>query len=165
MELTTNSIIANLFNLVVLAWLLWWLGKKPIMDAIHARQQRIANAILDTEVQLKKVAEQLAEQRRLLDEAKAESERIATQARTKSEELKVEMAEATRAEVAALRVRSQKEIQQETEKAIYEIRREAAHQAVKQAERLLAERLRVEQTQEQLLKAFARDVPGQLERP
>lgn len=161
---TTSAIIWNIINLAILITGLWWLTRKPLMDAIHNRQQKIANAIVDTDTQLKKVEEQLQEQKRLLDDAAAETERILARAKEHSQQLARDLVAETEAEVASLRVRGQKELQQETDKAIYEIRKEAAKQAVEQAKELLKLRLKSEATQEELVRTFAEHLPRNLDR-
>src|SRR5207248_8262261 len=114
--------------------------------------------------QLKKVEAQLQEQKRLLDDAAAETERILARAKEHSQQLSKDLAAETEAEVAALRGRGQKELQQETDKAIYEIRREAARQALLQAEKLLEQRLSSQATQEELVRTFAEHLPRNLDR-
>lgn len=158
MELSLSAILWNIVNLAVLVTGLWLLARRPLANAIQGRQARVASSIRDTEEQLAKVAAQLQEQERQLGDAQAETERIAAQARTKSEELRRDLADATVREVEGLRARTGRDIQQETDKAIYELRREAARQAVIQAEQLLRERLRSDDAQEQLLMTFAQQV-------
>ena len=83
----------------------------------------------------------LAEQQRQLDAAKGEAQKYMADARSASEKVKAEMLEQTRNEQGALLDRARRHIEQEREKAIAQLRREAVELAILGASKAIEESL------------------------
>jgi len=102
---------AQIVNFLILVWLLKHFLYKPILDAIDAREKRIASELADADAKKGEAAKERTnfenknkefdEQRNALlskatDEAKAERERLIEQAKKDTENLRVTQADALR---------------------------------------------------------------------
>lgn len=132
------TVCAQLFNFLLLVWLLKRFLYRPILDAIVAREQRIAEQLQDAEQQKAAARleredyahknEVLDEQRESLvtaatDEAKRERLRLLEEARTEATALRDEFAEKLKHEWQAW----QREIIERTQREVLEMTRRALH--------------------------------------
>jgi len=127
---------AQIVNFLILVWLLKHFLYKPILDAIDAREKRIAAELADADAKKAEAEKErtdfedknkaLDQQRSALlgkatDEAKAERERLIDQAKKDAESLRVTQADALRGD----QVRLGSEITLLAEKEVFAIARKA----------------------------------------
>lgn len=132
------TVCAQLFNFLLLVWLLKRFLYRPILDAIATREQRIAAQLQDAEQQktaarlereeYQRKNEVLDEQRAALvsaatDEAKRERLRLLEVVRTEATALRDEFAEKLKHEWQAW----QREIIERTQREVFEMTRRALH--------------------------------------
>jgi F-type H+-transporting ATPase subunit b len=111
------TVLAQLVNFLILVWLLKRFLYRPILDAIDAREKRIAKELADTDAKVAEAQkereefqhknEELDAQRAALlgkatDEAKAERQRLLEEARKAVDELKAKRQETLRSEQQSL---------------------------------------------------------------
>lgn len=113
----------------------------PILDAVNAREQAIADAMAAAERDRAESARILAEQKASIEAARTEAQRYIAEGRATAESMRSEMLEATRVQQGELLDRARKEIESEKVKAIDELRREAVDIALAGAGRLIGQKL------------------------
>ncbi|HEX5363853.1 MAG TPA: F0F1 ATP synthase subunit B, partial [Gallionella sp.] len=107
------TVIAQVFNFLILVWLLKRFLYRPILDAIDAREKRIAAELADADAkkaealkerdEFQRKNEAFDQQRaallgRAMDEAKAERQRLLDEARKAADELSAKRQEILRSE-------------------------------------------------------------------
>jgi F-type H+-transporting ATPase subunit b len=127
---------AQIVNFLILVWLLKRFLYKPILDAIDAREKRIAAELADADTKKAEAEKERTdfedknkafdEQRSALlgkaaDEAKAERERLIDKAKKDAESLRITQADALRAD----QIRLESEITLLAEKEVFAIARKA----------------------------------------
>ncbi|PZR21272.1 MAG: F0F1 ATP synthase subunit B [Flavobacterium psychrophilum] len=149
------------YQAVILAILLVLLAKfawKPIMDAITAREEGIANAIASAEAARKEMQNLQADNQRILNEARAERDAMIKEAR----EIKDKMIADAKAEAA---VQGEKMIEQakaaiESEKnaAMAELKNQVSGFSLDIAEKILKNELSDKASQTSLVERMLEDV-------
>src|SRR4051812_45521895 len=95
----------------------------PVLLAqVEAREKALEDAIEGAKRDREAAAALLAEQQKQLDAAKGEAQKFMSDARAASEKVRAEMLEQTRKEQGALLDRGRRDIEQEREKAIAQLR-------------------------------------------
>jgi F-type H+-transporting ATPase subunit b len=123
---------------------LWVLSKyafPPMFRAVEAREKALEDAIEGAKKDREAAAALLAEQQKQLDAAKGEAQKFMAEARAASEKVRAEMLEQTRKEQGDLLDRARRDIEQEREKAIAQLRREAVELAILGASKAIEESL------------------------
>jgi F-type H+-transporting ATPase subunit b len=113
----------------------------PMFAAVEAREKALEEAIEGAKRDREAAAALLADQRKQLDAAKGEAQKFMADARSASEKVKAEMLEQTRKEQGDLLERARRDIEQEREKAIAQLRREAVELAILGASKAIEESL------------------------
>lgn len=149
------------FQAVILAVLLVLLAKfawKPIMDAITAREEGIANAIASAEAARKEMHNLQADNQRILNEARAERDAMLKEAR----EIKDKMIADAKAEAA---VAGEKMIEQakaaivsEKNAAMAELKNQVSGFSLEIAEKILKNELSNKDSQTSLVERMLEDV-------
>lgn len=149
------------WTLVIFVVLLVILSKfafKPITAAVAAREAALEQAIADAKRDREEANRLLAEQRAALDASRAESARFIAEGRTAGERLRAELMEQARQEQQELMERVRREIGNERDRAIAELRREAVDLAIRGASRVI-ERNLDDQTNRRLVEEFLSSIP------
>jgi F-type H+-transporting ATPase subunit b len=113
----------------------------PMFKAVEAREKALEEAIEGAKRDREAAAQLLAQQQRQLEAAKGEAQKFMADARGASEKVKAEMLEQTRKEQGDLLERARRDIEQEREKAIAQLRREAVELAILGASKAIEESL------------------------
>jgi len=122
---------------LVLAWLLARFAWRPLLEVLERRQQTIAAAVEDAKRTREELARVQEEAKGLLAEARRESGAILTRARSDAERLREELREKAVADAAGIRRNAERQIQQETARAVQQLREEAVELSVAIASKLL----------------------------
>ena len=113
----------------------------PMFKAVEAREKALEEAIEGAKRDRDAAAALLAEQQKQLDAARGEAQKFMADARGASEKVRAEMLEQTRKEQGDLLERARRDIEQEREKAIAQLRREAVELAILGASKAIEESL------------------------
>jgi F-type H+-transporting ATPase subunit b len=113
----------------------------PLLAQVEAREKALEDAIEGAKRDREAAAKLLAEQQKQLDAARGEAQKYMSEARAASEKVRAEMLEQTRKEQGDLLERARRDIEQEREKAIAQLRREAVELAILGASRAIEENL------------------------
>jgi F-type H+-transporting ATPase subunit b len=127
------TIITFLVLVALLAKFAW----RPLLEALESRQAVIRQALDDArqaKVDLEQVHVQSA---KILAEARTEAEAMISRTRADAERFREELRDKARAEAATIVKNAQRQIEQETSRAVQQIRREAVDLSVAIASKLL----------------------------
>lgn len=148
------STITFLIVLLLLRKFAW----KPILDALHQREDFIDESLQAAETAKAEVANMKAENERLLDEARVERDRIIKEAN----EAGKRMIEDARAEATKQANRQVEEARQaiQTEKAaaLADVKQKVAQMSLAIAEKLMRKELANEEAQKQLVQDYLQEV-------
>lgn len=148
---STITFLIVLFLLRKFAW-------KPILDALHQREDFIDESLQAAEKAKAEVANMKAENERLLDEARVERDRIIKEAN----EAGKRMIEEARAEATKQANRQVEEARQaiQTEKAaaLADVKQKVAEMSLAIAEKLMRKELANEEAQKQLVQDYLQEV-------
>jgi F-type H+-transporting ATPase subunit b len=129
--------IWTILTFLVLAGLLAKFAWRPLLDALERRRQTIAAAVDDArraKEELERVQQDAAA---LVAQARRESDGIVSRARADAERLREELREKAAADAAVIKRQAERQIQQETARALQQIRQEAVELSVAIASKLL----------------------------
>ncbi|HBN09729.1 MAG TPA: hypothetical protein DD435_14110 [Cyanobacteria bacterium UBA8530] len=144
----------QLFNFLVLAWLLVRFGKPPIRAMLEAKSLEVAANIRQGEESRKTSEMALAEAKNREEAAMVEVVEIARRAETMGKDLKKEIEASLQQEAERIRQNTREAILLETRLAVAELRQETIAKAFGQAEERLSNL--DEETHSRLLLDFAR---------
>jgi F-type H+-transporting ATPase subunit b len=140
-NLATNVSFWTVVIFLILLYVLSKFAFPPILGYAAAREQRIREALDDAQRQREEAARLLEEQRAELAAAKQQALQVIAEGKVAADRVKAELVETARAEQQALVARARKDIEQEREKALEALRREAVDLAMAAASKLLGQRL------------------------
>jgi F-type H+-transporting ATPase subunit b len=129
-----------IWTLVVFVGLLLLLGRfawKPLMAALHQREQHLEHVLLDTERARNEAEALLAEHRRLMSEAQEKVRAMLDQARHEAQTAGEEITRTAQAEAEAARHRAERDIATARDQALVELWSKAAELAVSVAGKVL----------------------------
>jgi F-type H+-transporting ATPase subunit b len=132
------------WTLVVFVVLLAILRKfawPAILGAVEAREQALERMLAEAAAEREQAAALLAENQKLIGEAKSQAHAIIVEARGIAEKERALAIEKTRQEQEELLARARREIGAERERAVAELRREAVDLSLAAASRLIEKRL------------------------
>ena len=132
------------WTLIIFGGLFLILYKKAfpvILDAVEAREKALADAIEAAKKDRDEAARLLAEHKASIDNARDEAQKLIAEARGVSEKSRADMLEKTRQEQQELLERARRDIANERDKAIAELRREAVELAIAGASKVIEQNL------------------------
>lgn len=131
----------TLLIFIVLLIVLSRFAFKPLVAAVEAREAALEAAITKAQQDREAASKLLAEQQAQLDAARAEAQKYIADGRATSEKLKASMLEETRAQQQEMIERAKRDIENEKQRAIGDLRREAVDLALAGAGKLIAKNL------------------------
>ena len=140
-DIRMNLMLWTLITFLTAFFVLKKYAFPPMFKAVEAREKALEEAIEGAKRDREAAAQLLAEQQRQLDAARGEAQKFMADARGASEKVKAEMLEQTRKEQGDLLERARRDIEQEREKAIAQLRREAVELAILGASKAIEETL------------------------
>ena len=129
-----------IWTLVVFGLLLYVLKRNAwpvLLAAVREREQRLERQLAEAEKNRAEAAALLEEHKRLLAAAKGEAQEILNKAKTVAEKERATLLAKAREEYERLLARARKEIDEEKEKALLALRREAVDLSIAAAAKLL----------------------------
>jgi F-type H+-transporting ATPase subunit b len=161
MELVTPSIglvfwtlIAFLFLLLLLRKLAW----KPIMSAIHDREQYIDEALNKAELAKKEMARLTAQNEELMLQARAERDLILKEAKSLKESILNEARTQAQSEGGKMLEKAKIEIANQKKAALAEMKAQVSTLSIEIAERVLRTQLQDKAKQQELVAGLLKDV-------
>jgi len=140
--------------LVLLAKFAW----KPIMDAITAREEGIANAIASAEAARKEMQNLQADNQRILQEARAERDAMIKEAREIKEKMIVDAKAEAQAQGEKMIEQAKATINSEKNAAMAELKAQVSGLSLEIAEKILKQELSNPQAQTTLVEKMLEDV-------
>jgi F-type H+-transporting ATPase subunit b len=150
--------IWTILTFLVLLWLLKRFAWGPLMEALDRREQVIAGAVEDARRAKDELERVKSDAAKLLTEARQEAGGIVTRARADADRFREELRQKAVTEADALVQNAEKRIQQETSRAVQQLRQEAVELSVAIAGKLLHRNISREDNER-----FLQDVVKQLE--
>jgi F-type H+-transporting ATPase subunit b len=133
-----------IWTVVVFLGLLFVLGKfawKPLLDALHQREEHLEHVLLETERARNESEQLLAEHRRQMAQAEERARALLDEARAQARASAEEILQKARAEAEAEQQRARNEIETARDQALSEIWTRTADLAVSVAGRVLSRSL------------------------
>lgn len=149
----------TLIIFVVLWLILSKAAFKPITKAVEDREAALQDAIDAAKRDRDEAAKLLAEHKAQIVSARDEAQRIIADGRATGEQLRATMLDETRGEQQAMLERARREIGIERDKAILELRREAADLAIAGASKVIEKNLDGE-TNRKIVETFLASIPN-----
>ena len=131
------TVVVFIVLLLILRRFAW----PAILGAVEAREQALERMLAEAAAEREQAAALLAENQKLIGEAKSQAHGIIVEARGIAEKERALATEKTRQEQEELLARARREIGAERERAVAELRREAVDLSLAAASRLIEKRL------------------------
>lgn len=149
----------TLLIFIVLLIVLSRFAFKPLVAAVEAREAALEAAINKAQQDREAASKLLAEQVAQLEAARAEAQKYIADGRATSEKLKASMLEDTRAQQQEMIERAKRDIENEKQRAISDLRREAVDLALAGAGKLIAKNLD-DASNRKLVEDFLASIPA-----
>ncbi len=130
---------------------------RPITAAVAAREKGLEDALEQARRDRAEAAQQLKEQRQLLERTNSEAQRIIAEARVAADRVRHDLLEQGQAQQRELLERARRDIDDERRRAITDLRREAVDLAILGASKVIEKNLD-DQTNRKLVDAFIADL-------
>ncbi|MDX9929858.1 MAG: F0F1 ATP synthase subunit B [Bacteroidales bacterium] len=125
-----------------------------ILNAVHARNERIRSSLLAAEKAREEMIRLQADNEAILREAREEKDKIIREARDASDNIIALARDKSSQEAAAIIARAKTAIEREKETAMVEIRQQVASISLEIASRIVMEKLSVTGEQEKLIEKY-----------
>jgi F-type H+-transporting ATPase subunit b len=141
LSINPGLIIWTLISFFALYVILHKYAFPPIIEAVRAREQALEEALAAAKREREEAAALLAQQRSQLDAARGEADKLILEGRSAGEKLRAIMLEETRTQQTEMLDRARREIENEKDRAIAELRREAVDLALAGASKVIERNL------------------------
>ncbi len=163
MEQLINDFSFGLFfiQIIILLVIIFLLGKfawKPIINALEAREEGIADALAAAEHAKRDLANLKADNEKLLAEARLERDAMLKDAREMKDKMIADAKEEAQLAGAQMIAQAQATIQSERNAALADIKNQVSTLSIDIAEKLLKGQLADKQAQEQLVGSLLNDI-------
>lgn len=161
MDLLVPEIGLLVWNTIAFLLLLFLLGKfawKPIMKAIHEREQSIDDALNKAELAKQEMARLTSQNQDLMQQARAERDEILKEAKTLKDSILNEAKKQAQVEGAKLIEKAKIEIENQKKVALAEVKGQVSTLSLEIAERVLRTQLDDKTKQEALVANLLKDV-------
>jgi F-type H+-transporting ATPase subunit b len=125
----------------LLVGVLWKFAWPQILGAVEAREKALEKQIADAARNREESARVLEEQKKLLAEARTHAHQMLTEAQGAAERERLHVMEKARQEQEELLARGRRELEDERQRAVADLRREAVDLSLAAAGRLIRQRL------------------------
>ena len=156
--------IWTIVTFLVLVGLLAKFAWRPLLDALESRQAQIRQSLDDARQARIELEKLNVESARILTSARADAEAIVAQTRVDADRFREELRQKARVEAAGIVQNAERQIEQETAKAIRQIRLEAVDLSVALASKLLQRNVTREDN-ERLIEETFKQLESSLRRP
>ncbi len=141
LKIDTGLIVWTIITFVTLVLVLGKFAWKPILAALHSREQEIADALKKAE-EAKKDAERMMNENRIaMEKASNETARLIAEGRAMAEQLKSDIVAKANDNAKKMLDQAKEEIAREKDSAMAQLRSEVADLSIAVAEKILDESL------------------------
>lgn len=159
LSVNPGLIIWQIAIFIILLFILKKVAWKPLLAALHSREQGIQNS-LDHAEKLQKEAEQLIEQnKKNLADANVQSMKIINDAKEIANKMRDELMAKAQEDSRKIVEQAREEIKQEKESAMADLRNEVSDLAIKSAEKIIKDTLD-ENKQRKIVNEFISQIPN-----
>jgi F-type H+-transporting ATPase subunit b len=134
-------LIAQVLNFVLLGFILYKLGYKPILKFVQERTAKIEQGVQQAEEAKTALASATAEQQRLLAQAKVDAQKVLDDAKAAAVEQGNQLVERSKAEAAKVIEKAKQDIRLEHDKMLQDAKSELSQVVLLAAEKVLKEKL------------------------
>ena len=127
------TILTFFVLLVILRWKAW----APLIQALDARAEQIADSLSKAEKASYQAEEQAIKNKELLNAAKQEAQKIISKARDTGDKIKHKLEEDGKKQYNSILEKAKEDIEREKEKIIIEIKEEVVNLSVMAAEKII----------------------------
>jgi F-type H+-transporting ATPase subunit b len=145
--------------LIVLV-VLWKAALPPILGAVEAREKQIRELLTEAERDREEARAALAEQTKQLEETRSRVQELVAEGRSAGERIRDEIVADARKQADELLVRSRRDVRQELDHALQELREEAVEIALAAATKLV-ERNLDDDDNRRLVRQYLADIEGE----
>ena len=158
LELNPGLIIWTAVTFLVLLLLLRKIAWKPLLNALHLREENIRSSLERAEKAKEEAERVLEENRKNLQNAEEQAQHVIKEGRAAAERMKNDLLERANASSRRMIKQAREEIQREKEAALVELRREVVDLAIQAASKILREELN-ERRQRKVVEEFLTGFP------
>ena len=139
LNINLSTLIFQIVNFLVLAFLLYKFLFKPVMRILDERAERVTQALDEAERREEEARKLKDEYLKKLEDAKREAQALREAARREIQKTRQEVIEKARIEIQAMRARAEKEMERERMEAIRQHQEEIASIVTSMSARMLTE--------------------------
>ncbi len=139
--LDVKILIAQVVNFVLLGFILYKIGYKPILKFVQERTDKIEKGIQQAEQAQTALDSATAEQKRLIAEAKVDAQRVLDEAKAAAVVQGNQLVERSKAEAAKVIEKAKQDIRLEHDKMLQDAKAELGEVVLLATERILKEKL------------------------
>ena len=133
--------IWTIVTFLALLWILTRFAWKPLLNALENRQEMIRKSLDDAEQAKQELERVQQESAKIVAKARADAETIVANSRSDAAKLREELRQKARAEADTILQDTEKQIRQETDRALSQIRHEAVDVSLMIASKLIQRNL------------------------
>jgi len=148
-----KDLLWRTMNFVLLAGVLIYLLRKPVVQALESKRRQIKDQLTDLERQRREAEERISEYNEKLARLDREVEKIIAEYGRQGEALKAKIIEEAKVAAQKLQEQARKEIEREFQEAKQRLRAEIAEGAVHMAEELIKKHI-TDEDQERLIEQY-----------
>ncbi len=141
LDINPGLIIWTLITFTLLVVVLGKFAWKPLLQALHAREKEIADALLKAEEAKKDAERMILENKAAMEKAGTETARLLAESRALAEQMKNDIVSRANDSAKKMLEQAKDEISREKDAALQQLRSEVADLAVTAAEKILDESL------------------------
>ncbi|MGB9696471.1 MAG: F0F1 ATP synthase subunit B [Ignavibacteria bacterium] len=146
-------IIWTIIIFTLLLILLWKFTWKPLLTALHNREEKIRKDIEDAERYSAEAKQIYEENKKVLAEANSNAQKILLESRNLANKIREEIINKANEEAHKILAQAKEDIERQKESALESIKNEVSHIAIKIAEKIIEENLD-ENKQRKLIEGF-----------
>ncbi len=135
---TWPTLIAQMINFIIVAFVLYKFAVKPIAATLDERQQKIADGLQYAEEMKAQLAAAERERAEKIKEAAADAQRILTESREQSKEMIEKKTQEAAAQAEAIIRKASEATEQERKKMLSDVRQEVARLVVATSSKVLS---------------------------
>jgi len=156
-------LIAQIFNFLILLWVLHRFLYKPLLKLFHERSTKISEGLKNAEDLKNQAVEAEQKYKQYLEEAKKEAHRVVERATKLGDDEKKKIVEMANEEAKKIVERTMQEIDQEKKNIMNEIKKEVGEMVVSLSTSMIRKTLD-EKTQKSLMEEAVKEVEQELEK-
>jgi len=141
LDINPGLIIWTIITFVLLVIVLGKFAWKPLLQALHSREQEIADSLKKAEEARKDAARMMNENKIAMEKASTETARLIAEGRAMAEQLKSDIVAKANESAKKMLEQAKDEITREKESAMSQLRSEVAELSILVAEKILDESL------------------------